>query len=312
MKKILLLNRDPSHYISQFKDKNWDIQPVDETRLFSGLPFEADLIMGDFFGADKRHDTLSFLLNQEWSENTPKILSVNSSDVAWVISEMNGYIDDYLVEPYTNEEVFGRAVRVLARFEKFKGLNPLSGLPGNNMIRDKMAELIRLEQTFCVIYVDIDHFKSYNDVYGYFQGDEIIQYTARILKGIVREHKHLHPVMFLGHIGGDDFLLIAPPGICEHLCKEIITRFDTGVDQFYSPKDRLSKGIVSKNRQGHTQFFPLMSLTLAVVMVDSKLQTTHLGEISMRCAEIKKYLKTQTGSHYLIDRRKLSPVRMNS
>ena len=126
-------------------------------------------------------------------------------------------------------------------------------------------------------YVDLDYFKSFNDKYGFLRGDEIIKMTARLLTNSLRSLKSSE--VFVGHIGGDDFVFIVPPERLDIVCKEIIKNFDLIVGNFYDEEDRIRGYIESKNRKGHPEKFPVVSVSIAVVSNEYR-PVRHIGQVS--------------------------------
>ena len=177
--------------------------------------------------------------------------------------------------------------------------NPLTKLPGNISINVNLEKCLKQQTPFSVCYIDIDEFKAFNDRYGFEAGDKAIQKTAHILKEAL---KNANPADFIGHIGGDDFILITTPDKVDSLCKEAISNFDRQIPSLYSSEDRKNGYIISKNRQGETKKFPLMSISIAVITnVHTKI--THLAQIGELGAELKKYAKSLKGSVYVKNKR---------
>ncbi len=184
--------------------------------------------------------------------------------------------------------------------EEAQGSNPLSGLPGNNAIIQQIEHMIVSGQKFVVIYADLDNFKAYNDKYGFSKGDDALLYTRDCFLEAAR--KFGSEATFVGHEGGDDFVIISPFDTWEPICKGIIAAFDSGVTQFYNESDAKQGFIDSVDRQGKKVRFPLMSISLAVVGNHLRPITDHrlVGSIA---AEMKKYVKKMEGSSYAIDKR---------
>lgn len=173
--------------------------------------------------------------------------------------------------------------------------NPLSGLPGNVPIQRQMKTMLEARQGFSVIYVDADHFKPYNDFYSYEQGDEIIRQLSTLLQ------QTCHPKRdFIGHIGGDDFMVISSKTDCyEEICRSIIDKFNLLIKQFYHPKDQSQGGILSYNREGKAVFFPIMTLSLGVLVVPPGL-VAHQQKIAGLATKAKKQAKVNGGNGWAV------------
>ncbi|MHB0974084.1 MAG: GGDEF domain-containing protein [Thiobacillus sp.] len=177
--------------------------------------------------------------------------------------------------------------------------NPLSGLPGNVPIQEHMERLLSNEQTFITAYFDLDHFKPYNDVYGFRRGDDIIQLLARIL----RESCKLE-LDFIGHIGGDDFVVLFQSLDWEERCQTILARFDRESLSLYNPEHVAVGGYHSEDRRGAMAFHPLVSLSIGAVLVDPS-HFHHYQEVARAASEAKGMAKRNDGSSLFIDQRRL-------
>lgn len=180
-------------------------------------------------------------------------------------------------------------------------VSPLTGLPGNLPIQTELKKRLLKKEPFVVLYIDLDNFKAYNDVYGFLKGDEIIKLTAKIIT------KHIHALestdAFVGHIGGDDFVAITNDDIdYEAICQDIIAEFDVEVLKLFNDTDIERKYIEVQNRKGIMEQFPLTSISIGVVVADAKRfsNTLEIGEVG---AQVKHLSKTTMGSSYAIDRR---------
>jgi len=218
---------------------------------------------------------------------------------------------DYITKPIRPAIVRARvknhierylALRELERLNKLAlDANPSTGLPGNNSIAEAITQSLDNKRDVCVIHADLDHFKAYNDKYGFARGDDVIRFTSDTLKHILMLSKS--DDIFIGHIGGDDFVLITPSSSCQQVANSIIQRFDDGIRQFYDDQDLENNGIVSVNRAGEQQSYPIMSLSLSGVDL-SKRSFTQYIEVNDVCAEVKKVAKSTPGSCFFMDRRK--------
>jgi GGDEF domain-containing protein len=174
--------------------------------------------------------------------------------------------------------------------------SPLTRLPGNMAIEMEIQKRLLEKKPFSLCHVDLDNFKPFADKYGYAWGSEVIKEVAHILT----ENVHTTNLNgdFIGHVGGDDFIVITGSERAEQVCKKIVEEFDRRSMRFYSEKDRQKGFIIGKDRQGKQQNFPLVTMTIAVVTDDgSKFQ----GPLDMakKAAELKEYAKTLPGSNYV-------------
>ncbi|SFN95133.1 GGDEF domain-containing protein [Proteiniclasticum ruminis] len=163
---------------------------------------------------------------------------------------------------------------------KAKHQNPLTGLPGNLFIEQKLHELVKKEKEFYAYYLDIDHFKAFNDVYGFEKGDLVIRLLADSLTKELPSHQ------FIGHIGGDDFVVLLNDPSCIHKVLQAVERFEKEILSFYTNEDRTHGYIHTENRNGYPEKFPLMTLT-AVCVRSAPPNHLSLTEISERLAKEK-------------------------
>ncbi|ABW18546.1 GGDEF domain-containing protein [Alkaliphilus oremlandii] len=171
-----------------------------------------------------------------------------------------------------------------------KQLNPLSELPGNVMIEQQLKECIQSKEDCQLLYFDIDNFKAYNDVYGFEKGDDVIKAFSSILKESIPSNE------FIGHIGGDDFIAIIFQSDTTQLCEVIIKRFDEMVLHFYNQNDLKRGYIITKNRHGIEETFPLLSISI-VGIVNNRYENVY--DVSRKASELKKVCKQKRGSAYL-------------
>lgn len=196
------------------------------------------------------------------------------------------------------------ATRLKNLEEMYLDASPLTRLPGGVAIENILKKKIEQHKLFAFCLMDIDNFKSYNDHYGYAKGNKIIQNTAAIIEEAVGAHGNSDD--FIGHIGGDDFVVITTPDCCAKICEAVVAKFDADTPGFYSPEDRQRAFIIGENRQGHEVRFPLASISVAVVSNQTGPLENHIqvGEIA---AEIKERAKSISGSAIIIDQRQYSP-----
>jgi EAL domain-containing protein (putative c-di-GMP-specific phosphodiesterase class I)/GGDEF domain-containing protein len=182
--------------------------------------------------------------------------------------------------------------------EMAKGTNPLTGLPGNVAIEQEVESRIAQNRRFSIIYADLDHFKVYNDTYGFKNGDGVIKLAADIMSWAAR--KHAGQEARVCHIGGDDFVLITSPESVERICRSIHRCFGRLVRRCYCPEDRARGWIKARGRDGLERDYPLVSISLGVIEICGQCSLMEIGE---RAAHVKKYAKSQTGNSVAMDRR---------
>ncbi|WP_045514645.1 GGDEF domain-containing protein [Neobacillus niacini] len=185
-----------------------------------------------------------------------------------------------------------KLVEVQAEFASF--LNPLTRLPGNHIIEDKLKEIIQQDK-FSILYFDLDHFKAYNDTYGFKKGDELLQATADLLKKTFDKRG-----IFLGHIGGDDFIAVLNHYDFISICEAIINDFDRSVEQFYNSNHLSQKYVITENRQGVKEKIALVSLSIAIV-TNQYQPFSNVEELVEGATVVKKSCKKIQGSCFLIN-----------
>ncbi|WP_192930172.1 GGDEF domain-containing protein [Alkaliphilus pronyensis] len=178
-----------------------------------------------------------------------------------------------------------------------KYANPLTGLPGNIIIEQKISNIIKSTEDYSVLYFDIDNFKSYNDVYGFDNGDRIIEMLGNLIQQCMSLYEFEKG--FLGHIGGDDFVAIVESHTINKLCETIIDRFDKSILHYYSEIDQKKGYIMAENRHGTIEQFPLMSISIAVVNNKNRCFAS-ASQLAEYASKIKKKCKIRWTSNYII------------
>lgn len=184
--------------------------------------------------------------------------------------------------------------------ERAENANPLTKLPGNIVIREEIEKKIVQGLKFVVVYSDLDNFKSFNDKYGIGKGDEAIKLTADIMREAIANMGN--PNDFLGHEGGDDFILLTTPSVHQQVTDYIIKEFDRRVRDLYSAEDLALGHIIAHARDGSVKQFPIMGISLAGVTNEHRTIASY-GEVTNIAAEIKKHAKSLEGSVFVLDRR---------
>ncbi|HVE15072.1 MAG TPA: response regulator, partial [Elusimicrobiota bacterium] len=171
-------------------------------------------------------------------------------------------IDDFVTKPVELAELLARIRMILRRSQQDLDANPLTRLPGNVSIQRRITDGIAAQKPLAVLYLDLNGFKAYNDAYGFEAGDQVIKATAQLLIRAVRASGPGKD--FVGHIGGDDFIIVSDPDRMEPLSAAIIQEFDALAPTFYKEEDRKRGKILAQDRQGKLVEFPLLSIAIGV------------------------------------------------
>lgn len=245
------------------------------------------------------YDVCRKIKSDVFLRHIPVMLLTGQTGTSNKVTGLEQGADDYLTKPFEVEELLARIKTLLRRTRLGLEANPLTRLPGNVTIEHEILNRIEHKTPFAVLYIDVNSFKAYNDIYGFVKGDDVIRETARIIL-----NQSTNRAGFVGHIGGDDFIVMTVPEEAENICRKIITAFDAKAPEFYSPEDRERKFVETKDRRGQVTRFPLLSIAIGVV-TSSVRPLTSLGEVSTIGAEMKHFAKENKdkGSSYAIDRR---------
>ncbi|MCG2725571.1 MAG: response regulator [Elusimicrobia bacterium] len=235
------------------------------------------------------------------TKNIPIIVLSGVSKVETKITAIELGADDFITKPFDVGELRARINRIIMRKKTDISLNPLTHLPGGPAIQDETIIRTKNSENFAFAYIDVDNFKAYNDVYGYAKGDNIIKAIADILNDKIRQFPKAK--LFIGHIGGDDFVFISNENEIEFISKKIVAEFDAQIGSFYKP-EHLKKGYITiPDRKGNIKNFPIMSLTIAIIVPKN---IKHYARLVEKAAELKVYAKKlsgRKGSIYFRDRR---------
>ncbi len=232
---------------------------------------------------------------------TPIIVVSSETERNHRIEILKESVEYYIKKP-VNAQYLYYTIKNLSRLLTInRRISPLTGLPGNVQIHAELKKRISNHEEFSVLYLDLDNFKAYNDVYGFLKGDEIIKFTADTIIRCI--HSNIADNAFIGHIGGDDFIAIVPILHCEKLCESIIANFDVEVTKFFTEDDNEKGYIEVANRKGIIEQFPLTSISIGVVEAD-KDRFSNMLEIGEIGAQVKHAAKSVMGSSYAIDKRK--------
>ena len=232
----------------------------------------------------------------------PIIVLSSREDKEFKIDLAKNYVEYYVAKSMGLEYLYYRIRNIFRLLVLNRTISPLTGLPGNTQIQAELKKRLAREKEFIVLYLDLDDFKAYNDVYGFLKGDEIIKFTARTILENVNNIANSNA--FVGHIGGDDFVAILDENTnYEEICRNIIAQFDKGVKYFFTEEDYNRGYLKIQNRKGKMEHFFLTAISIGVVQVESD-KYSNVLEIGEVGAQVKHIAKKYKGSCYAIDRRK--------
>lgn len=209
--------------------------------------------------------------------------------------------DDYISKPFDPPELVARVRAALRRARQLRDISPLTALPGNSEITRQVERLVGEGQPFALIHADLDHFKAYNDRYGFLRGDEAIKATADVLESVLGRCED--DTCFLGHVGGDDFVLLTSPESAEALAAQVIADFDAMAPSLYDPEDAARGWIEIEDRRNNRRTVEIMTISLGIATTQHRPLLT-VAEASAIATEMKMVAKEDVRSAYRIDQRR--------
>ena len=231
--------------------------------------------------------------------HTPIIIFTAVSDKSTKLEGLGLDIDDYLTKPADEDEIVARVKLLLKRNKQKMDCNPLTRLPGNPSIQARVEQEIASGRTFAVLYCDLNNFKSFNDKYGFEAGDRVLKTESQIIVSAAMQD----PASFVGHIGGDDFIVVCSFDKADAIAQEITSKTDAVAPSFYNEEDRINGYMISTNRKGETEKFNFLSIGIGIVH-NTKKPLTSFAMVSNIGSELKCLAKKhENGSFYVMDRR---------
>lgn len=251
------------------------------------------------------------LKQDEATANLPVVFLTSENSVLTEEKCFAAGADEFITKPFNAPALKARikkqfklsnAIRELRRLNQLAlDANPNTGLPGNTSILNELSQLVENGGDVSVVYADLDHFKPYNDKYGFAQGDEVIIFTANVIR--VAMQLNGCGDSFIGHIGGDDFVMLVPSDKLPAISDEIISRIDMGILEFYSEADASQGYIVANDREGKERQHPLISLSMGAIDLKER-KVVSAFEIVDVCTETKKAAKQIAGSSIVVNKRR--------
>lgn len=205
------------------------------------------------------------------------------------------------IDPAKPKEFFMHLAAALLDAQSKEPANPLTGLPGAGVLRAEVERRLAAGEPFVFLYIDLDNFKPFNDYYGFARGDDVIRMLARQMREVVREHGDITDMCI--HIGGDDFAILTEPARADAIATSLIQHFEAAVPTLYDDTDRQQGFIVTHDRRGNPEKFPLMTITVAGVSSSRRKIEGYL-QLSEIAAEVKSFAKKSPASNYVLDRRR--------
>lgn len=228
----------------------------------------------------------------------PIVFLTAQSDRQVKLAELEAGAEDFITKPYDAEELLARVGAAVRRWSGMRAVNPLSGLPGNPTITEEIESRLTRNEEFALLYVDIDRFKEFNDHYGFTRGDRVLILLSEILVQVAGADQR-----FVGHIGGDDFVVLARIDDAEALAERITRRFDDAIRALYDPGDRARGWIEARDRRGKLRHIPFATVSIGIVNVPPGRFEGAIAA-ARAAAEVKEVAKRQPGSAWAVDRRK--------
>ncbi len=261
-----------------------------------------DVVVVDIHSAGSAQiDVCSRLKNDFATAFVPVITLINKRHLRNQLLNIKQGVDDYLIKPPDPLDLRMRIEMALRRAQHSINANTLTGLPGAKILEEVLREKFKKQSSFSFCYLDIDNFKSFNDLYGYQKGDKVLIQSSYLLQLAVKKMGNQDD--FVSHIGGDDFAFITSPDKYSQICGYYIQLFDSLIPFHYREEDRKSGFVVVHDRSRKVREFPLMSVSMAVVNKGLGSSVTNLIDLNERVSEVKRFLKKTNKSAFMVDRR---------
>lgn len=285
------------------EEKDYLLRKIETEQLEDAIKNIPDLIIINEDGIQE--DIINICQKvRRHNDNSITPIIVISSDIRKEhrIDILKNSVEYFIKAPMDEQYIYYTVKNIIRLMQTNRTVSPLTGLPGNVQIQVEIKKRILRKNEFAVLYLDLDNFKEYNDIYGFSKGDEVIKYTAKTILKII--HKYELEDTFVGHIGGDDFIALIPRADYDKISQDILANFDDGIKKYFT-KDDIEKGYLEvANRRGIIEQFPLTSLSIGVVAVEpgEYKNSLEIGEVG---AQVKHLAKIQVGSAYAVNRRKI-------
>jgi PleD family two-component response regulator len=234
------------------------------------------------------------------TQSVPVIILTGDTDMRHKLHAFNIYhVHDFLNKPFNNDELLARVSALVRNAQMMIHASPLTRLPSGPLIEHELEIRMLSGAPWAFLYIDLDHFKALNDGYGFWRGNEMIRLLSWAIQQSIATEGNADD--FIGHIGGEDFVVLTTPERIHPICQGILAHFVEGSRHFYRSEDLARGGFVARGRQGTEELFPLVTVSIAAIPSSGLGTEVTLQSLSQRAALIKTRSKAATGNCYYID-----------
>jgi DNA-binding response OmpR family regulator len=252
-----------------------------------------DVMMPDMDG----YEALRQLRNDTRTAHIPAIMLTARTDAVDMVNGFDSGADDYVTKPFNGTELLARVHSQLRRATRRPVRSPLTGMAGNILITEELRFRLRRPEPFALLYADLNSFKVFNDAYGFARGDRAIRLAADVIMAAVDDMIERD---FVGHIGGDDFVIITTPLRIAQICRSVLLSFGQQVRTLYDETDLVQGHLAGYDRHGSYQRFPITNLAIGGVTNQHE-QFADPEAIGRRAAEMKQIAKALPAGSYVVD-----------
>ena len=304
----LVLVADDDEDIVRFVEVNLRLEGFDvatastgEEALAAAYELSPDLVLLDIMmPALDGFEVCQRLRSDSRTQHISVIMLTAKSMSADKVVGLTAGADDYMIKPFDPIELVARVKSALRRSREMRDVNPLTQLPGNVQVQDEVSRRVAKGEPFALEYIDLDNFKAFNDHYGFLRGDEAIKLLARCIGEALESHAN---DSFVGHVGGDDFVVIVGPEAAERLANAVIKNWDERVPTLYDEEDAARGYIEVVDRRKKLHRFGFTTVSIGIASNTARYIDSHWAASEI-AAEMKAFAKTEDRSSFAIDRRK--------